>query len=191
MQNDNFGPEDITPGAYLRGYDSEKYFLKYDRDPEDSLAMLVRAIIAAHPNPKKCDEERFRKAVTALTGKTLSKRKTDDYDALIRMAWLYHTEKTRDIKAKVQIEPLAKSVMGENQTTDRGTPESVIKKLARDFKKHKIVLLARATSQQDWERMDHIRTLQNLTLKLNKAGIPADKTAIRPRLMSRVFSSGN
>jgi len=187
--SDNFGPEDVTPTAYLDKFDTDDYVSKFGHDPESPLALLVRAIIAAQPKSKKDDEKRFRQAFSALSGKTLTKKRADDYDALLKMAWLYHCEKHERPNEEPVLNHLAEKVFGEAQSVYRGVKENVIKTMVRNFKQDKLLLLARATSQNDWNRMDEVRELKKIADQLDNVGVPTDKKAIRPRLMSRDFST--
>ncbi|PHR61269.1 MAG: hypothetical protein COA43_04645 [Robiginitomaculum sp.] len=152
----------------------------------------MTTIISAHPSDGKGGntEKRFRAALTALTGTALTKQTSDDYDSLMRMAWLYHSEKVEGMETPVLNHLAKRAYVGSPK--DRNIEESsLIKKLTRDFKKSKNILLARITSQDDWDRMDEIKNFKRLLSNLQKAGVPNNPTAISPKIVSRNFSKGS
>lgn len=200
---EHLGPEDtvwlgsdfrIDPetGLGTGGIDASALIAEHGHDPDPVLHWILLAIIDAHPqkNHEKTRLDRLWKALSALTGETRTKA-IDDYSLLLEIAWQYHVAcfeegkfpKLRPIVSRV-VSKLPEGFLKERNIQK----QSLIEMLEDKFREQKELLLVRATSDNNWNRMDTARAVRGVLKELNKLGIKADSNAIAPRRVKKDVS---
>jgi hypothetical protein len=198
---ENFGPEDVSwPGIDGKA-DSEKILLEYGHDSITPLVWILSAIIKAYPvqGPKSIYKtylkeeaemafhKRLRTALTALTGvKKFGRNPVDDSDLLLEIGWRYHSEyyELGWGPDKPELRRIVKAVITElapeRQKERTMEPLSLIQKLEDKFQRDIDIWSTRAAEDNDYDRMNIVRATRLVIEQLNKLGIAADKSAVKP-----------
>ena len=200
---DGFGPEDI---AWVGGeLDVEVLTSEHGQDPFNPLHLLLFALISGNDPDARPHEIRSRtqKAIAAISGKPAPKGrpKSDYHSLLLEIAWLYFLEvykngmrekvieKNGKQKKDIELLQIVKSVINRNRAVIERTAnvdtEHLEKTLERLFRENKNLYLARATTDNDWGRMDGLSDLRNAMKLLSKAGIPIDQTAVKATRLAK------
>jgi hypothetical protein len=191
--NTNFGLEDI---AWAGGdSDVEELTSKFGQDPFSPLQMLLFALIKGNSPDVRPHEilTRTQKALTAITGKPASKGKpkSDYHLLLLEIGWLYYAElfdnglKDEGIKLREIIRSVIHRNLAAIEKQKNVAPENLERVLERKFNKNKELYLARATTDNDWGRMDGFSDLSKGLKLLAKAGISIDPNAVQPTRLAK------
>lgn len=189
LTEDNFGPEDVTWRGDNWDIDSDELIKEHGYDPVPPLHWILLAIIDAHPSPKHPDDRnrRLHEALRALTQTRGGRPLTDDHDLLLEIGWRYHVAKYETGQTP-ELRPIVRDIV---ETLPPDHPRirhieksSLIKKLEDKFKANKDVIIARATYDKDRNRMDIAQAVSQVIERLNDLGIPADKSAVQPRVLN-------
>jgi hypothetical protein len=191
----DFEPEDLPWMGDKGGLDYDQLLAKLGHDQLSPLEYILLALIDAHqaqaPDPKSKnspEREVIRKAqleiaLGALTGRLQRKRgmdEKDDYELLIQIAWGYHCRFWANDRTPPPIEPIIRACVEALPPQDprRKMAEisSVVSRLRKKFLKNKDLLLVRAAEQRNFRRMDQLRELETILLRMRGLGIP-----IRPQ----------
>lgn len=168
-------------------------------EPEVALELLVKAIIAASRPDETADQAwateartRQRQALSALTGVPIRGREqADDYDLLITVAhrfldefWAPDAPRGTAHKGgpwEPEIAPIVRSLIPDDHpliTERNAKPESLRQLMEQKFRRNKRVLLVRAASDQNDDRMDQRRRLKKALAAALRAGIPCDPSVV-------------
>lgn len=174
-------------------------------EPESPLRLIIRAVIAADRDPNLAPTAwagialaREEAALAALIGGPgPGRREADDYDLLLEVArkflaafWADDAPRGSMIKEKLWEPSLAriiKTVIPDDHPLirQRGVdgPEGLRKLLERKFRKQKDLLLARASSDFNDDRLGRHRKVKAALKALEELGIASDPSALpKPRL---------
>jgi hypothetical protein len=207
---EEFKPEDLPWMGDEGDLDSDQLVSHLGHDPLSPLEYVLLAIIDAHaqkpaPQPKSKDAPkrspgkgremtrgaRLEMAIAALTGSILRKRgmdEKDDYELLLQIAWEYHCRFWAANRTPPEIDPIIRARVERLPPQDPrrlAITSSVVSRLRRKFLKNKDLLLARAAEQRNLRRMDRLRELETILLRMKSIGIPIDLSVLRPPIVER------
>lgn len=191
--DDKFGPEDVVWTGEDSELDPVRVLAEHGRDPFPALGMVLRALILGQtPDASQRDvADRLRKALGAVTGRAQTGRPpVDDNDALLEVAWRYHVARYEAPRSgAVELREIVSAVVDEmfsHVPRDRNIErDSYIQKLEDKFNSDRDLLLARATLDDDWGRLDHVKKLKQAFNLLSQLGVQVDLSAIKPRRLKK------
>jgi hypothetical protein len=183
-------PEDAKyVGEINREIDPDEIIKKHGYDPLTPLELLLLAIIDAHKLRTPAERaNRLYRALNALTGhRKQGRASVDDYPVLLDIAWRYHRIHFRKPGNEIDLAPIIRASIGSfpNAPRSENAWDSRIRRMRRKFVAHKDVYLVRATSQDDWKRMDTLRILTSVAEQLRSIGVPIELATIAPVLGRR------
>lgn len=192
---DNFGPEDVYSSGEKGDLDSEVLLAKRGYDPHPPLTLLLSALIKGH-NPELSDNElkkRLREVVASITNENKTGRgHVDDNDALLEIAWAYHSANYEiNLKGEgaIKLRPIVRKIVDQKFSdvfkSRNIEKDNYIRKLEDKFNDDKDLYLSRATHDDDWGRTDKIQQLSKLVKQLGSLGIPVDIGEVKPRRLRK------
>ncbi len=181
------GPEDATWIGEDGELDPSALLHELGYDPDPPLVLILLAIIDAHSSVESSDrQDRLEQALKALTG---VKRKPgmdnkDDYDLLLEVAWRYWRQWCQT-RSSPEVAPIVREVIDSLPEADprkrHAAPASTVRRLSDKFKENRDVLLARVTSEQEWERLDIVRAINEIIERMAGLKIPVVRRSAKPR----------
>ena len=157
--------------------DPDAILEQHGYDPAEPLATVLMAIINGNPIDGRGAAERLETALSALIG-TPRKPGMDeldsDYELLTEIARKYFRHFHQNGHVEPQLSKIIKDVLAAVPKGDArilADPDSVVRRLRRKFNANKNVLLVRATSKQNWERMDVLRSVEAVLKRLRALGV--------------------
>ena len=183
------GEEDFTAALASAGY-----------EPEAPIRLVIRAIVAAHAKSETPEADRARvardreeAALAALVGGPgPGRRQSDRYELLLQIArkflevfWAEDAPRGLVVKGKAwqpALDPIIKAVVPDDHpliaenNLDGG--DNLRKVLRRNFTDQKDLLLARASSDNNMDRLDQRIKLKAALKALEDLGIASDLAAL-------------
>ena len=155
----------------------------------------MSALIKGH-NPELSDNElkkRLREVVASITNENKTGRgHVDDNDALLEIAWAYHSANYEiNLKGEgaIKLRPIVRKIVDQKFSdvfkSRNIEKDNYIRKLEDKFNDDKDLYLSRATHDDDWGRTDKIQQLSKLVKQLGSLGIPVDIGEVKPRRLRK------
>jgi hypothetical protein len=108
----------------------------------------------------------------------------DDYDLLLEVAWRYWRQWCQT-RSSPEVAPIVREVIDSLPEADprkrHAAPASTVRRLSDKFKENRDVLLARVTSEQEWERLDIVRATNEIIERMADLKIPVVRRSAKPR----------
>ena len=162
--------------------DPDVILKKHGYDAVDPLTSVLKAIIKGNPIEGKDDTERLEIALEALIG-TRRKRGMDelnsDYELLVEIAHRFFRAFHQNNHREPDLAPIIREVIAPISGRDRrklADEVSVLRHLRGKFNMNKDLLLARVSSEQDWNRHDFGRTVDTILQNLEALGTSIDRS---------------
>jgi len=153
----------------------EEILARYGYFRESPLEQLVlRLIDAAGWKDAAQREKRLRKAISAISGRRMTKRPNyEEYYLLIEIAKEFFKSYFEGDKNEPELKPIiAAALPRQRKKIKHGTPQSQIDDLARKFNRDRDLLLVRATTGPDWDPLDRDNRMRRAAEALAELGVP-------------------
>ncbi len=191
---DNFTIEDVAWAGSNFDLDTGALLKEKGQDPHGFLYLLISALVKGQQPKKNIRDVRrsVQKIVSEITGKKSKKGpiKIGDDEILLEVGVLYFKKYYESGMSEkgIEIEPLVKAIL--NREEYKSMPkkrnadlENLTHDIAKKFKKQKDLYLARATSDNDWDRnigLAKFRKLESALGDLESIGISVDVEIAQP-----------
>jgi len=191
-----FDPNDLAWIGVDGEGDFDRLLAERGYEPEPPLQLIVRAIIAGNGPAEVWPRRREEKALAALTGSSRpGRRAADDYDLLLEIArhwrlefWRSHGRQHSpgETSWEPPLDPIIRAVIPKGYDKSRNVEAANIRKvLARKFRNDRDLLLARVSSDDNYDRLNMLQRIQDLIRELGRLGISASDKVLPVRLEGR------